>query len=74
MKVRIGVGAAGTSPSSESFEELVRGLDELGFDSLWLSEVLTVPCSTRRWVSRGPRRATRGSRWAPRCCSRAATS
>ena len=43
MKVRIGVGAAGTSPSSESFEELVRGLDELGFDSLWLSEVLTGP-------------------------------
>ena len=43
MKVRIGVGAAGTSSSPEALGELVRGLDELGFDSLWLSEVLTGP-------------------------------
>src|SRR5947207_1960232 len=41
MKIRIGVGAASSRP--EAFEELARGLDTLGFDSLWLSEVLTGP-------------------------------
>jgi probable F420-dependent oxidoreductase len=43
MKIRIGVGAAGVSASPETLGELVRGLDDLGFDSLWLSEVLTGP-------------------------------
>jgi probable F420-dependent oxidoreductase len=43
MKIRIGVGAAGPSSSPEALDELVRGLDDLGFDSLWLSEVLTGP-------------------------------
>ena len=43
MKVRIGVGAAGASSSTEALAELVKGLDEMGFDSLWLSEVLTGP-------------------------------
>src|SRR3972149_175426 len=43
MKVRIGVGAAGASSTPEALAELVTGLDELGFDSLWLSEVLTGP-------------------------------
>jgi len=43
MKIRIGVGAGGASPSTEALAELVAGLDELGFDSLWLSEVLTGP-------------------------------
>src|SRR4030095_2810831 len=43
MKVRIGVGAAGASSSTEALGELVKGLDEMGFDSLWLSEVLTGP-------------------------------
>src|ERR1700738_1216554 len=43
MKIRIGVGAAGASSTPESLAELVTGLDELGFDSLWLSEVLTAP-------------------------------
>lgn len=43
MKVRIGVGSAGATPSMEAMAELVAGLDELGFDSLWLSEVLTGP-------------------------------
>ncbi len=43
MKIRIGVGAGGASPSTEALAELVTGLDELGFDSLWLSEVLTGP-------------------------------
>src|SRR5512132_2256582 len=42
-KIRIGVGAAGTSSTTEALAELVTGLDELGFDSLWLSEVLTGP-------------------------------
>jgi probable F420-dependent oxidoreductase len=43
MKIRIGVGAAGAAPSPEALTELVTGLDDLGFDSLWLSEVLTGP-------------------------------
>ena len=42
-KIRIGVGAAGASSTTEALAELVKGLDELGFDSLWLSEVLTGP-------------------------------
>jgi probable F420-dependent oxidoreductase len=43
MKIRIGVGSAGATASAEAMAELVGGLDELGFDSLWLSEVLTGP-------------------------------
>ena len=43
MKIRIGVGAAGASSTPETLDELVRGLDDLGFDSLWVSEVLTGP-------------------------------
>jgi len=43
MKVRIGVGAGSGSCTTESLAELVTSLDELGFDSLWLSEVLTGP-------------------------------
>jgi probable F420-dependent oxidoreductase len=43
MKIRIGVGAGGASATAEALAELVTGLDELGFDSLWLSEVLTGP-------------------------------
>jgi probable F420-dependent oxidoreductase len=43
MKIRIGVGAGGASVTTEALGELVTGLDELGFDSLWLSEVLTGP-------------------------------
>lgn len=43
MKIRIGVGAGGTGLAGEALAELVIGLDELGFDSLWLSEVLTGP-------------------------------
>src|SRR5262245_44914584 len=43
MKVRIGVGAGGASLGTAALGELVRGLDEMGFDSLWLSEVLTTP-------------------------------
>jgi probable F420-dependent oxidoreductase len=41
MKIRIGVGAAAATP--DGFAELVTALDERGFDSLWLSEVLTGP-------------------------------
>ena len=43
MKIRIGVGAGAASCTTEALAELVKGLDELGFDSLWLSEVLTGP-------------------------------
>ena len=43
MKIRIGVGAGGASATPAALAELVTGLDELGFDSLWLSEVLTGP-------------------------------
>jgi len=43
MKIRIGVGAGGASASAPALGELVGGLDTLGFDSLWLSEVLTGP-------------------------------
>jgi probable F420-dependent oxidoreductase len=43
MKIRIGVGAAGASSTPEALGELVTSIDELGFDSLWLSEVLTGP-------------------------------
>ena len=43
MKIRIGVGAGGASATSDALAELVTGLDDLGFDSLWLSEVLTAP-------------------------------
>ena len=43
MKIRIGVGAAGASSTPEALGELVASIDELGFDSLWLSGVLTGP-------------------------------
>jgi probable F420-dependent oxidoreductase len=43
MKIRIGVGAGGACATPHALAELVTGLDELGFDSLWLSEVLTAP-------------------------------
>ena len=43
MKIRIGVGTAGGASTPDALAELVAGLDELGFDSLWLSEVLTGP-------------------------------
>ncbi len=43
MKIRIGIGAAGASSTPEALHELVAGLDDLGFDSLWVSEVLTGP-------------------------------
>jgi probable F420-dependent oxidoreductase len=43
MKVRIGVGAAASAATPAALAELVNGIDDLGFDSLWLSEVLTGP-------------------------------
>src|SRR2546428_2174629 len=43
MKIRIGVGSAGASSTPDALAEIVTGLDDLGFDSLWLSEVLTAP-------------------------------
>src|ERR1041384_2642986 len=43
MKIRIGVGTGGGFARPEPPRELWAGLDALGFDSLWLSEVLTCP-------------------------------
>jgi probable F420-dependent oxidoreductase len=43
MKIRIGVGSGGASSSPAALAELVAAIDDLGFDSLWLSEVLTGP-------------------------------
>lgn len=43
MKIRIGVGTGGASSTPDALAELVTDLDQLGFDSLWLSEVLTAP-------------------------------
>src|SRR5205807_1075637 len=43
MKIRIGVGAGGALSTPGVLAELVTGMDRLGFDSLWLSEVLTAP-------------------------------
>ena len=43
MKIRIGVGAGGACSTPDALAELVTALDQLGFDSLWLSEVLTAP-------------------------------
>jgi len=44
MKVRIGVGMGAASGGSvDSFARLIDDLDALGFDSLWLPEVLTAP-------------------------------
>src|SRR5882672_12143783 len=43
MKIRIGVGAAGAASTPEALAGLVAAVHTLGFDSLWLSEVLTGP-------------------------------
>lgn len=43
MKVRIGVGVSGSALPAGGLGALVDELDALGFDSLWLSEVLTTP-------------------------------
>ena len=43
MKIRIGIGVASASSSPDTLGEIVTAIDELGFDSLWLSEVLTGP-------------------------------
>lgn len=42
MKIRIGLGlGAGGATDSDTFVEAVQSLERCGFDSLWLSEVLT---------------------------------
>lgn len=44
MKVRIGVAAgAGVADDGPAFLELVDALDELGFDSIWVPDVITTP-------------------------------
>src|SRR3981081_2894277 len=42
MKIRIGIGlGAGGASASETFVAAVQHMERNGFDSLWLSEVLT---------------------------------
>src|SRR5882724_7425242 len=60
MKIRIGVGTGGAAATPDALAELVTALDDLGFDSLWLSEVLTAqvldPVVGLSWVAaRNPR-------------------
>jgi probable F420-dependent oxidoreductase len=43
MKVRIGIGAGGGDLGAAELEGLCRTLLEVGFDSIWLSDVLTRP-------------------------------
>jgi probable F420-dependent oxidoreductase len=43
VKVRIGIGARLPSHSGDELGQLVRDLEELRFDSLWLADILTVP-------------------------------
>jgi len=44
MKVRVGVGmGAPATPDQQGFAHLVDDIDELGFDSIWLPEVLSAP-------------------------------
>jgi probable F420-dependent oxidoreductase len=44
MKVRIGVGVGPLNlPDHQGFAQLIDDIDELGFDSVWLPEILTVP-------------------------------
>ena len=43
MKVRIGIGAGLRASSGEELGQLVRDLEELRFDSLWLADLLSLP-------------------------------
>jgi probable F420-dependent oxidoreductase len=43
MKVRIGIGAGSSVMSGDELAQLVDDLESNGFDSLWWSDVLTVP-------------------------------
>jgi probable F420-dependent oxidoreductase len=43
LKVRIGVGTGTMVSSGDELGQLVDDLDEIGFDSLWLSDILTLP-------------------------------
>ena len=43
MRVRIGVGVGGGAATPARLEEVVEGLHDGGFDSLWCSEVLSAP-------------------------------
>jgi probable F420-dependent oxidoreductase len=43
MKVRIGVGLGASVQDGVALREAVRTMERCGFDSLWLSEVLTTP-------------------------------
>ena len=43
MKVRIGVGTRSSVSAGDDLGRLVQDLEALGFDSLWLADILTLP-------------------------------
>ena len=43
MKVRIGVGASTFTATGDDLGSMVRDMEELGFDSIWLPELLSAP-------------------------------
>ena len=43
MKVRVGVGTGAQTSTGDELAALVRDLEELHFDSLWLADLLSVP-------------------------------
>ncbi len=43
MKVRIGIGSPGAISTPEALADLAGAVDDVHFDSLWLSEILTGP-------------------------------
>lgn len=43
MKVRIGVGVGGASSSPDDLGATCTAMEQLGFDSVWLADVLSVP-------------------------------
>lgn len=55
MKVRIGIGLGVAPPSAPGLEELVGAMSAAGFDSIWLSEVLTAqsfdPLAALAWIA-----------------------
>jgi len=49
MKVRIGIGTSAPGLDAVGLCRLGDDIDALGFDSLWLPEVLSAPVSTPWW-------------------------
>ena len=65
VKIRIGVGL-GAAGASDDFGAIVCDMEQCGFDSLWLSEVLTTPViDPALTFPNGSGRRTVVSAWAP---------